>query len=910
MIRVPNQAPTTPHAVRVALVGEAPGEHEEVKGRPFVGPAGSFLWDSLRDIGLTRDQVWVGNVCQYRPPNNKLALWSWDGPEIQDGLTRLRADLTAFKPQIVVALGSAALRALVGEPRSIDNWKNTVVEVVVCGARVKCLPMYHPAACLHDRPNSFFFHFQVERLGKLIAAPDAPWVPTPRNIQVHTDPAKAVEALASLHSRRLAFDIEGYARTGVTCFSLAPSATEAHVFPVGATGIYGEHGGRVWSAFEALVKSVTLEEYWRRPASRMFDAVKVGISNASHTTPATPYDVPLPPPKGFILHNSLYDAFVLAYSRGLYIQNAIADDTLVLWWELFSEVAKRLADLTSCLTTEPFYKHEREDKDPMTRWVYCGKDSAVTFECCEKLYQRPELTPPAFLHYAFNMSLLAPILYMELRGLRFDDEARARYLSQAQRRVWVMQDKLNQLTGRSLPTTSEAILTYVKQNLCVKKPRRYSEVPWVPKSGPRKGQALTKRESTPVEITTLAEASEFALAGSRGTVDELVAMLGSGGGSGLQLACSRRGRLSTLLGLHFNVNGREANPFLYETLKLPPVFKKENGRLTDRLTHDSDALLSLYLKATKEAAHAHAAPVLKLWLRLASALTSLETLAKRPDVDGRMRCAYNSLKADDKGAALTKSGRFTCSESAAGVGYNLQTVTKSQRNMFLADPGCELGQSDLKAADGWTIACECAALGDERMLEDVKAGVKQAQIVTLLLEHGAEVNEWPMDEIKKACKALPKDWRYLASKRIIWGTAYLMGLIKMSEQILSDSFYDGGGLTFVSPQQCRLVQQAVHLRYPGLRLRQKAIAEEVLREGCLHLTGGHCRRFFGRRWEWVESGIDGQRIPELRRDVHGDALAEAPQLVTTMATKLALWRLYYDKENRIDKAPQVVTLHT
>jgi hypothetical protein len=79
---------------------------------------------------------------------------------------------------------------------------------------------------------------------------------------------------------------------------------------------------------------------------------------------------------------------------------------------------------------------------------------------------------------------------------------------------------------------------------------------------------------------------------------------------------------------------------------------------------------------------------------------------------------------------------------AKRVGGNMQTIpgdwdmedkehplTQGMRDLFVADPGCYIGKCDLKGADGWTIGAYMAMLGDSTMLEDLKFGLKPAQIV-------------------------------------------------------------------------------------------------------------------------------------------------------------------------------------
>ena len=70
---VPNEQPTRSAQYRIAIIGEAPGAHEELEGHPFVGPSGYLLWQLCAKHGILREACLVANVCQVRPPGNKIS---------------------------------------------------------------------------------------------------------------------------------------------------------------------------------------------------------------------------------------------------------------------------------------------------------------------------------------------------------------------------------------------------------------------------------------------------------------------------------------------------------------------------------------------------------------------------------------------------------------------------------------------------------------------------------------------------------------------------------------------------------------------------------------------------------------------------------------------------------------------
>jgi DNA polymerase len=125
----------------VLLIGEAPGYHENQQGRPFVGAAGQFLEQLLGSVGLTRKEVFIANVIKHRPPENRDPL----PEEIAACVPYLERQIEAIDPKVIVTLGRFSMgyffpgekiSRIHGVPRRH-------------GSRL-ILPMYHPAAALHQ----------------------------------------------------------------------------------------------------------------------------------------------------------------------------------------------------------------------------------------------------------------------------------------------------------------------------------------------------------------------------------------------------------------------------------------------------------------------------------------------------------------------------------------------------------------------------------------------------------------------------------------------------------------------------------------------------------------------------------------------------------------------------------------
>lgn len=126
----------------VVLVGEAPGAREDADGVPFIGAAGKLLDRMLERIDLRRDDIFIANVLKCRPPANR----NPRPDEIATCMPFLFRQLDAIRPQVVGTLGNFATRALTGRREGITELRGQVFEV----RSWTVLPMYHPAAALHN----------------------------------------------------------------------------------------------------------------------------------------------------------------------------------------------------------------------------------------------------------------------------------------------------------------------------------------------------------------------------------------------------------------------------------------------------------------------------------------------------------------------------------------------------------------------------------------------------------------------------------------------------------------------------------------------------------------------------------------------------------------------------------------
>lgn len=127
---------------QVMFIGEAPGEQEDRQGRPFVGPAGQFLNQLLLVAGLQRPDVYIANTVKCRPPGNRTP----GVDEIAACRDYLDAQIALVQPKVICTLGSPALKTIIDPGLQISKVHGQVFTI----DGITCIPLYHPAAALHQ----------------------------------------------------------------------------------------------------------------------------------------------------------------------------------------------------------------------------------------------------------------------------------------------------------------------------------------------------------------------------------------------------------------------------------------------------------------------------------------------------------------------------------------------------------------------------------------------------------------------------------------------------------------------------------------------------------------------------------------------------------------------------------------
>lgn len=139
---------------RVMLVGEQPGDQEDLQGHPFVGPAGKMLDRAMKDAALDRARTFVTNAVKhfkFEPRGKRRIHQKPDAGEIQACRWWLDHELEMVKPEVVVALGATAARAMMGKVVTISKVRGDFIDL---NEDRRLLVTVHPSYLLRIREEA------------------------------------------------------------------------------------------------------------------------------------------------------------------------------------------------------------------------------------------------------------------------------------------------------------------------------------------------------------------------------------------------------------------------------------------------------------------------------------------------------------------------------------------------------------------------------------------------------------------------------------------------------------------------------------------------------------------------------------------------------------------------------------
>lgn len=427
-----------PKKARIAIVGEAPGHDENIKGEPFVGIAGKVLGSMLNEAGILRNDCWITNVVKHQPANNNINPLFSDSKqtvpsqEMKDYLVELKEELEAIQPNIVIALGRTAMWALTGKSQIMKHRGSLYESTLIPGLKV--IPTMHPAAVARQWVPwrqiipADLMKAKEESAFPEVLKPDRRFIIEPSYDEVlyYMDFYERVEFMS--------FDIE---TRPYKIVSIAFAAETDFALCIPFTKGYNNY----WSAEEELGVWKAINRVLSAPSK------KVG-------------------------QNVQYDELYLARFHGVYVQN-IWIDTMIAHHELYPETPKGLDFLASLWTKEPYWKDEGKSHGGRVRdhdlWTYNCKDVVVTLEIAHEVFK--ELQEDGLWNeYLETMKFRHPLMTMSLQGVKFDTAKQTELIKEYKEKIKKLQEGLDNAVGEPVNVSSNkqmVQLLYVTLNLPV-----------------------------------------------------------------------------------------------------------------------------------------------------------------------------------------------------------------------------------------------------------------------------------------------------------------------------------------------------------------------------------------------------------------------------------------------------------
>ena len=148
----------------IMIVGEGPGQKEDELGKPFVGDAGQLLNKMLEAIKIKRENVYITNVVNYRPPNNRKP----EPSEINRYSEFLRQHISIIDPKILILMGSTAMEALFGSKIKISKERGIWKEIIINNKTYLVMITFHPAYLLRQADQKKYSWADLKEIRKKI----------------------------------------------------------------------------------------------------------------------------------------------------------------------------------------------------------------------------------------------------------------------------------------------------------------------------------------------------------------------------------------------------------------------------------------------------------------------------------------------------------------------------------------------------------------------------------------------------------------------------------------------------------------------------------------------------------------------------------------------------------------------
>jgi len=146
------------------IVGEGPGQKEDAIGKPFVGDAGQLLNKMLNAIKIKRENVYITNVVNFRPPDNRKP----EPAEINRYSEFLREHISIIDPKILILMGSTAMESLFGSKIKISKERGAWKEIIINNKTYLTMITFHPAYLLRQADQKKYSWADLKEIKKKI----------------------------------------------------------------------------------------------------------------------------------------------------------------------------------------------------------------------------------------------------------------------------------------------------------------------------------------------------------------------------------------------------------------------------------------------------------------------------------------------------------------------------------------------------------------------------------------------------------------------------------------------------------------------------------------------------------------------------------------------------------------------
>lgn len=387
----------------IILVGEAPGDTEDIQGIPFVGQSGHLLKSMCECSGINYNQCYVTNVSPLKPPNKNFGYFYEDPKRsipkasLQQQWERLQEKIKSIKPKCVICLGEEALRA-VTNLKGIGSWRGTRIEAF----NTIVIPTYHPAAILREYNLRCISEMDLRKALK--ESKGLTYVkPT---IITNPNLTEAIEWL-KVPSETVSFDIETIGER-IRCIGFARRDKDSiTAICIPFMRMLQSSSPSFNSSGDGVVQCVRNDvNYWEpHQEEAILEAIAFVLENQSIKK---------------VGQNSIhFDAPIIQREFGISIQNHWMD-IMHAWHLLYPSFPKGLDFISSILTDHPNYWSLKDTQNDKSEWEYNAMDCIITLEAYEQIEKELEEFGLSSFYRNQIHPLVFALLEAEQKGVVFD----------------------------------------------------------------------------------------------------------------------------------------------------------------------------------------------------------------------------------------------------------------------------------------------------------------------------------------------------------------------------------------------------------------------------------------------------------------------------------------------------------